>query len=330
MFLNVSVNALSNLRKDALFAVLLEFRKHTIGKKFSDQINCLSNLAFVPKCQPPREEEVELLRQFVRESGKICVVTGAGISTESGIPDYRSEGVGLFATSTRRPVSYKDFCNSSETRRRYWARNYAAWPRFSLFQPNVTHKWLKDMETLGKVSCVITQNVDNLHIKAGSKNVIELHGTGYRIMCLNCDKKMDRFAFQELLNHLNPEMKATCDKIRPDGDVDLSQEQVDDFKVPPCANCGGILKPDIVFFGDNVPRTIVKQVQDEVQEADSLLVLGTSLTTYSGYRILLQAAEASKSIAILNIGETRGNELAHLKVHGRCGEILSKININKT
>ncbi|XP_014204361.1 NAD-dependent protein deacylase Sirt4-like [Copidosoma floridanum] len=302
-------------------------RSHRTASNFKDRIIhcCSSSLAYVPKCEPVKSEDIELLRRFVDESRKICVVTGAGISTESGIPDYRSEGVGLFATSDRRPVSYKDFCGSDKVRRRYWARNYAAWPRFSLFQPNFTHMWLKTMEDVGKVSCVVTQNVDNLHVKAGSKNVIELHGTGYRVMCLNCNEKLDRFDFQEILNRLNPTMATSCDKIRPDGDVDLSQEQIDDFKIPPCSNCGGILKPDIVFFGDNVPREVVERVKSEVEDADSLLVLGTSLTTFSGYRIVLQATEAVKPIAILNIGETRGDEHAHIKVHGRCGEILSML-----
>ncbi|XP_003424289.1 NAD-dependent protein deacylase Sirt4 [Nasonia vitripennis] len=308
----------------------ISLKNCSFSLNFTDRVNSLSSLAFVPKCQPAREEDVRMLKHFVNTSGKICVITGAGISTESGIPDYRSEGVGLFATSDRRPVSYQDFCKSDKTRRRYWARNYAAWPRFSLFQPNVTHKWLKNMEDIGKVSCVITQNVDNLHIKAGSKNVVELHGTGYRVVCLSCNNKIDRFVFQEVLNKLNPDMKASCEAIRPDGDVDLSQDQIDDFKIPPCSKCGGIMKPDIVFFGDNVPKQVVERVQNEVEEADSLLVLGTSLTTFSGYRIVLQAVEAVKPIAILNIGDTRGDEHAQIRVHGRCGEILPMLTDDKS
>ncbi|XP_014237942.1 NAD-dependent protein deacylase Sirt4-like [Trichogramma pretiosum] len=284
-----------------------------------------SNLAFVPKCEPVKSEEVELLKQFLRDCGKICVVTGAGISTESGIPDYRSEGVGLYATSNRRPMSYQDFCKSEKNRKRYWARNYAAWPSFSLFQPNYTHKWLKSMEDIGKVNCVITQNVDYLHRKAGSKNVIELHGTGYNVKCMRCERQVDRFEFQKILDELNPSLKVTSTEIRPDGDVELTQEQADGFVVPPCSSCGGILKPNIVFFGDNVARNVVEQVKNEVEDADSLLVLGTSLTTFSGYRIILQATEAVKPIAIVNIGDTRGDSHAQLKIRGRCGEILESI-----
>lgn len=288
-----------------------------------------SNLAFVPKCNPVSDEEIKKLKDYLNSCGRLCILTGAGISTESGIPDYRSEDVGLFATSDRRPVSYQEFCRSDKVRRRYWSRNYIGWPRFSKFVPNVTHKLLKHLEDIGRVNCVITQNVDNLHKKAGSRNVIELHGTAFRVMCLNCDETISRYSFQESLDELNPNFTSTDTKIRPDGDAELSQEQVDEFNIPSCSNCKGILKPDIVFFGDNVTREVVQQVKNEVEEADSLLVLGTSLTTFSGYRIVLQAMDAKKPIAIINIGETRADNHANIKVQGRCGEILSKIYGNQ-
>ncbi|CAL1673075.1 unnamed protein product [Lasius platythorax] len=254
-----------------------------------------SSLAFVPKCNPTRTEDVMRLKEFIDEHHRLCILTGAGISTESGIPDYRSAEVGLYARSNHKPVLYKEFCGSQAIRRRYWARNYVGWPRFSSLKPNITHEILKDLESVGKVGCIVTQNVDNLHSKAGSK------------------KK------------LNPSMVATTQMIRPDGDVELSQTQVESFNVPACNNCGGILKPDIIFFGDNVPGDTVQSVKNNVENSDALLILGTTLTTFSAYRIVLQAVDANKPIAIVNIGKTRADEFVNLRVEGRCGDILSKV-----
>ncbi|XP_032679141.1 NAD-dependent protein deacylase Sirt4 isoform X1 [Odontomachus brunneus] len=284
-----------------------------------------SSLAFVPKCNPVKTEDVMKLREFINKHHQLCILTGAGISTESGIPDYRSAEVGLYARSDRRPVLYKEFCDSERTRRRYWARNFVGWPRFSSLKPNVTHIVLQDLEYLEKVGCIITQNVDNLHSKAGSKKIIELHGTAFRVMCLNCNHKICRYELQKLFQELNPSMIATTQMIRPDGDVELSQEQVEGFNVPACGNCGGVLKPDIVFFGDNVPHDIVQNVKANVENLDALLILGTSLSTFSAYRIVLQAINANKPIAIINIGKTRADELVNLKVEGRCGDILPKV-----
>ncbi|XP_033329386.1 NAD-dependent protein deacylase Sirt4 isoform X2 [Megalopta genalis] len=265
------------------------------------------------------------LKEIINVHNNICILTGAGISTESGIPDYRSENVGLYARSNRRPVLYKDFCASNTVRKRYWARNYIGWPRFSSLKPNDAHKLLKKLEDTQKVRCIVTQNVDNLHVKAGSRRVIELHGTAFRVMCLDCDHKICRYYLQDILDSLNPNFTVTAQMIRPDGDVDLSQEQVEKFIVPNCTNCGGILKPDIVFFGDNVPRWVVESVQYNVKHSDLLLILGSTMTTYSAYRIALQANNIGIPIAILNIGQTRADDLASIKVEGRCGEVLSRI-----
>lgn len=284
----------------------------------------MSQFPFVPICNPVEEEDVLQLKNFIENNNNICVLTGAGVSTESGIPDYRSAGVGIYARSSRRPVLYKDFCSNEFIRKRYWARNYVGWPRFSTFQPNDTHKILKNLEEIGKVSCVVTQNVDNLHTKAGNRNVIELHGTAFRVMCLNCDHKIERGNFQNILEELNPLLNSHIEMIRPDGDVDLTQEETEGFIVPPCENCGGILKPDIVFFGDNVPRYVVENVKNIVEQSSSLLILGTSLSTFSGYRIVLQALDAKKSIMLVNIGKTRADNDVHIKIEGRCGDVLPK------
>ncbi|KAL2711548.1 NAD-dependent protein deacylase Sirt4-like [Vespula squamosa] len=284
----------------------------------------MSQFTFVPVSNPVKQEDILQLRNFIENNNEICVLTGAGVSTESGIPDYRSAGVGIYARSSRRPVLYKDFCSNEFIRRRYWARNYVGWPRFSTFQPNDTHKVLKNLEEIGKVSCIVTQNVDNLHTKAGSRNVIELHGTAFRVMCLNCTNKIERSNFQNILKELNPFLNSHSNMIRPDGDVDLTQEETEGFNVPPCGNCGGILKPDIVFFGDNVARHVVENVKNIVEQSSSLLILGTSLSTFSGYRIVLQALNAKKPIMLVNIGKTRADNDISIKIEGRCGYILPK------
>ncbi|XP_011707722.1 PREDICTED: NAD-dependent protein deacetylase Sirt4-like isoform X1 [Wasmannia auropunctata] len=285
----------------------------------------LSSLAFVPKCNPVSTEDVTRLKEFVDKRHRLCVLTGAGVSTESGIPDYRSAEVGLYARSNRKPILYKEFCDSEAARRRYWARNCIGWPRFSSLRPNITHEILKHMEYVEKVGCVVTQNVDNLHLKAGSRKVIELHGTAFRVMCLNCDHKICRHELQRVFQKLNPSMIAATQMIRPDGDVELSQAQVEGFNVPACDNCGGILKPDIVFFGDNVPHDKVQNVKANVESSDALLILGTTLSTFSAYRIVLQAIDAKKPVAIVNIGETRADKVVNLRIEGRCGDVLPKI-----
>lgn len=179
---------------------------------------------FVPKYTPAHDDDIEKINNFVNSASKLLILTGAGISTESGIPDYRSEGVGLYSRSSRRPVQYQDFVKREATRKRYWARNYVAWPRFSSFLPNIVHFMIKDLEVKHeKVRCVVTQNVDRLHTKAGSKRVVELHGSAFNVMCLGCDNTVDRHYFQAVLEEMNPYMERESVMIRPDGDVDISQ-----------------------------------------------------------------------------------------------------------
>lgn len=310
------------IEKGSTFPMTSSFL-HCMDKVFGRQH---SSSSFVPRHMPAKEEDVDKLSQLLSVSKNIVVLTGAGISTESGIPDYRSEGVGLYARSNNRPVQYQNFLKSEGVRKRYWARNYVGWPRFSSFQPNATHLGIsKLMNEDGIVQCVVTQNVDSLHLKANTKNVIELHGTAFRVICLGCSFTIERHAFQHLLAKLNPDMKIVEQMMRPDGDVEMTQAQVECFNVPSCPSCGGILKPDIVFFGDNVPRKRVEAVQNEVKLCDALLVLGTSLTVFSAYRIILQAAELHKAIAIVNIGETRGDKLASIKVNAKCGDVIPQL-----
>ncbi|XP_013189621.2 NAD-dependent protein deacylase Sirt4 [Amyelois transitella] len=276
----------------------------------------------VPKHKPPDHKDIQILREFLTKHEKVLILTGAGISTESGIPDYRSEEVGLYARSNHKPIQYQEFVKYPKARQRYWARNFVGWPRFSSIQPNATHFSITKMQKAGKVTAIVTQNVDRLHHKAGSSNVIELHGTGYIVKCLKCPYKVSRDELQEVLLENNLNMKSNFGMIRPDGDVDLTKEQEDNFKSPLCPNCESPLKPDIIFFGDNVPKQRVEQVRKEVSSSDAVFVLGTSLTVYSSYRIILQAKEEKKHIAVLNIGSTRADDIVDIKVSAKCGDIL--------
>lgn len=242
-----------------------------------------------------------------------------------GIPDYRSEGVGLYARTNHKPIQHMEFVKSAHVRRRYWARNFVGWPTFSATEPNATHHALARFEREGRLQCVVTQNVDRLHNKAGTKNVIELHGSGYVVKCLSCDYRIDRHEFQNILNALNPEFKDAPDMIRPDGDVEIPQEYVDNFRIPPCPQCDGHLKPEIVFFGDNVPKDRVNRIAEMIYSGDGLLVLGSSLLVFSGYRMVLQTKDLKLPVAIVNIGETRADHLADIKLSAKCGDVIPKL-----
>ncbi|KAL4711906.1 hypothetical protein ACJJTC_006075 [Scirpophaga incertulas] len=286
---------------------------------------CRRSIAYVPKHRPPDPNDFKLLQEFLTRHNRILILTGAGISTESGIPDYRSEDVGLYARSNHKPIQYQEFIKYPKVRQRYWARNFVGWSKFCKVVPNSTHYSIHDLEKANKVTSIVTQNVDRLHQKAGSKNVIELHGSGYQVNCLQCTYKISRDELQQVLLKNNPTMENTFSMIRPDGDVELTSEQVDSFKSPLCPNCEGPLKPDIIFFGDNVPKVRVEQVRRQVSKSDAVFVLGSSLTVYSSYRILLQAKEEKKEIAILNIGPTRADDFTNIKVSAKCGDILPRL-----
>ncbi|XP_058817911.1 NAD-dependent protein deacylase Sirt4 [Topomyia yanbarensis] len=304
-------------------------RMHIIGAR----VRCISDSRFVPSHEPAVEGDLRRLERFLDDKPKCLVLTGAGISTESGIPDYRSKKVGLYARSNHKPIQHGDFIKSEAVQKRYWARNYVGWPRFSAVAPNVTHYTLARLERENRISGVVTQNMDKLHTKAGTKNVVELHGSGYTVICVGrtgtgCDYRIPRHDLQQIFDQMNPHMEDKSTMIRPDGDVELPQEYVENFKIPACPQCGGSLKPEIVFFGDNVPMPRIESVIRMILDSDGVLVLGSSLTVFSGYRIILQAKELGMPVAIVNIGETRGDSLADLKISARCGELLQ--NLYKT
>ncbi|MFF8633976.1 NAD-dependent protein deacetylase [Streptomyces pilosus] len=258
----------------------------------------------------------------VLDAGGVLVLSGAGISTESGIPDYRGEGGSL---SRHTPMTYQDFTGSSQARRRYWARSHLGWRTFGRARPNAGHRAVAAFGRHGLLRGVITQNVDGLHRAAGSEGVVELHGGLDRVVCLSCGAFSPRAALAARLEEANPGFAPTAAGINPDGDADLTDEQVGDFRVVPCTVCGGVLKPDVVFFGENVPPQRVEQCRALVREASSLLVLGSSLTVMSGLRFVRQAAEAGKPVLIVNRDPTRGDRHARTRIALPLGAALTAV-----
>ncbi len=260
---------------------------------------------------------MQALVEFLRDQ-RVCVLTGAGISTESGIPDYR----GPTAPPRKRPpIQHREFLDDPATRARYWARSMLGWPRFRDFAPNAAHRALAQWS---QVTGLITQNVDRLHQKAGHAHVLELHGALADVRCLACRATIDRDELQRTLEHANPHALAWNYTLFADGDADLPDAVVRDFVVPPCA-CGGVLKPDVVFFGDAVPRPRVEDAFARLDAADVLLVIGSSLTVFSGYRFVLRAKEHGQPVAVLNLGPTRADADAVVKIEARAGELLPDV-----
>ncbi|MGZ0232047.1 NAD-dependent protein deacetylase [Streptomyces sp. CPS1] len=255
-------------------------------------------------------------------AGGVLVLSGAGISTESGIPDYRGEGGSL---SRHTPMTYQDFTADARARRRYWARSHLGWRTFGRARPNAGHRAVAAFGRHGLLAGVITQNVDGLHQAAGSEDVVELHGSLDRVVCLSCGTFSPRRALARRLEEANAGFDPVAAGINPDGDADLSDEQVGDFRVLPCAVCGGILKPDVVFFGESVPPERVEHCRRLVREANALLVLGSSLTVMSGLRFVRQAAEAGKPVLIVNQGPTRGDRHAVSRVALPLGAALTTV-----
>ncbi|MFG3345854.1 NAD-dependent protein deacetylase [Streptomyces sp. NPDC048018] len=244
-------------------------------------------------------------------AGRVLVLSGAGISTESGIPDYRGEGGSL---SRHTPMTYQDFIGGVQARRRYWARSHLGWRTFGRARPNAGHGAVAAFGRSGLLAGVITQNVDGLHQAAGTERVVELHGSLGRVVCLSCQAVITRHELAGRLEQANRGFEPVAAGINPDGDADLTDEQVGDFQVVPCAACGGILKPDVVFFGESVPPQRVEHCRTLVREASSVLVLGSSLTVMSGLRFVRQAAEAGKPVFIINRDPTRGDRHAVSRV----------------
>jgi NAD-dependent SIR2 family protein deacetylase len=252
---------------------------------------------------------------------RVVALTGAGCSTESGIPDYRGPGA-----KPRRPMQYREFVGSAAARVRYWARATVGWPRMKTAQPNAAHRALAAMEASGALTGVITQNVDGLHQAAGSRRVIELHGALSRVRCLSCGGVCDRDEIHARLLADNPWLAGQIGgaDVAPDGDAELGADAIAGFRVPACA-CGGAWKPDVVFFGENVPRAVVDDAWALFEQAEVLLVAGSSLTVWSGYRFVRRAAERRLPVAIVNVGPTRGDGEANVKLEGALGDVLPRL-----
>ncbi|CAG8537690.1 6217_t:CDS:2 [Dentiscutata erythropus] len=262
----------------------------------------------------------KLIEFFKSSNGKVLVLTGAGISTDSGIPDYRGP----------------KFASLHEFRQRYWARSYLGWPLMKKAKPNNSHYSLSKLQKNNYIQKIITQNVDELHQKSGSKNILELHGTLNQIHCLNCGHIKQRSDYQLILSDLNPkwndflkniELGNITPIVRPDGDMDLPHgTSYDSFNYPSCVQCSaGIYKPSVVFFGENIKDSIKNETVEFVKNCKSILVIGSSLATYSAFRIVKLASDLGKDVAIINLGETRGDNLSFLKIDFPCGNLLPDI-----
>ena len=262
---------------------------------------------------------IDGLSHFIERHPRLFVLTGAGCSTDSGIPDYR-DSAGEW--KRRPPIRYQEFVGNEHARKRYWARSLAGFRRMRLARPNDAHHALATLERRGRIVQLVTQNVDGLHHAAGSENVIDLHGRIDTVRCLGCGQRTSRDELQRELERRNPAF-ATLDAVEaPDGDADLEGVAFETFDVPSCHACGGLLKPDVVFFGENVPAERVQRAMAPITSSDAMLVVGSSLMIYSGYRFVTAAADAGKPIAAINLGRTRADDLLALKVEDRCSDAL--------
>ena len=261
----------------------------------------------------------DALSDFVERHPRLFVLTGAGCSTDSGIPDYR-DNAGEW--KRRPPVRYQEFVGNEHARKRYWARSLAGFRRMRVARPNDAHHALATLERRGRIVQLVTQNVDGLHHAAGSENVIDLHGRIDTVRCLGCGQRTSRDELQRELERRNPSFAALDAAEAPDGDADLEGVAFETFDVPACNVCGGLLKPDVVFFGENVPAERVQRAMAPIASSDAMLVVGSSLMIYSGYRFVTAAADAGKPIAAINLGRTRADDLLALKVEDRCSDAL--------
>jgi len=268
----------------------------------------------------PELESAQKLRQWLSAFDRIFVLTGAGISTASGIPDYRGPD-GLWKRSA--PITYQAFIRDPAMRRRYWMRSFVGWPAVARARPNRAHEALVELESQGRMATLVTQNVDGLHARAGHRQIIDLHGRIDQVICLDCGERVARAEVQRILADANPQWTNLTAASAPDGDADFEHADVGAFRAPLCAGCGGLLKPDVVFFGENVPRERVAAAHDALRMADAMLVVGSSLMVYSGYRFARMAHAAGMPLAMLTRGVTRADGLATLKLDVDCVAVLN-------
>jgi NAD-dependent SIR2 family protein deacetylase len=263
------------------------------------------------------------LAALIRDAGTVTVLTGAGVSTASGIPGYRDrEGNWQHPP----PVQFADFVGRDAVRRRYWARSFAGWGRIDGAAPNPAHRALSALEDAGVIDTLVTQNVDGLHQRAGSRRIVDLHGRLDSVVCLDCRASFERQRWQDRLLEANPGFHARATRINPHGDAELVDQDFGGFAVPDCGDCGGIVKPDVVFFGEAVPRERVARAMSAVERSGALFVVGSSLTVFSGLRFVRQAVELGKPVAIVNQGRTRADEVAALRIDADCAVLLRDLH----
>lgn len=265
---------------------------------------------------------VDQLRTLVRAGG-ITVLSGAGLSTESGIPDYRGP---TGALRRHAPMNFQAFVGDARARHRYWARSYLGWRQIARARPNAGHRGVAALQRLGRVDGVITQNVDGLHQAAGAADVVELHGGLDRVICLSCRARESRVAIDARLRAANPDFDAEVAQINPDGDAELADEQLIAFRMVGCFLCGGdLVKPDVVFFGESVPKARVEQAFALVEDGAGLLVLGSSLQVMSGYRFVRRCARLGRPVAIVTLGWSRGDGEATIRLDAALGATLGAL-----
>ena len=248
------------------------------------------------------------------------MLTGAGISTASGIPDYRDE---RGEWKHRRPMEYREFVDRESARQRYWARSWVGWKRFRQAEPNAAHRALAELERRGSLERIVTQNVDGLQQRAGSREVTELHGSLARVACIDCGQSFSRELMQQRLLDLNPVLSGLDAVSLPDGDAELDAFDSTQLRLPACEACGGVLKPEVVFFGESVPPAWVSESFAALERADAMLVVGSSLMIFSGFRFARRAAELGLPMAAVNLGRTRADDLLSLKVEQDCAAALT-------
>jgi NAD-dependent SIR2 family protein deacetylase len=270
-------------------------------------------------------DQTRTFARFLSSHRPLFVLTGAGVSTDSGIPDYRDRD-GRWKGAE--PIRYQSFVKDPAARRRYWSRSFLGWPRIAAAEPNPVHRAVAELERRGFVHQLVTQNVDGLHQRGGAHRVIDLHGRLDSVDCLGCGHRLHRARMQVLLAAANPWLlggfPGRDGPIRPDGDAVRHDGAGDRLEVPTCPECGGMLKPSVVFFGENVPRSRVSHAMARLADSAGLLVLGSSLTVYSGYRFCVEAHRLGRPIALLNLGRTRADPLAALKLDASCGAVLTQ------
>ncbi|MGY6554288.1 MAG: NAD-dependent protein deacetylase [Wenzhouxiangella sp.] len=262
------------------------------------------------------------LLEFVERHPRLLVLSGAGLSTNSGIPAYR-DGDGRWLR--RDPILFHEFTASAQTRRRYWARSFFGWQLMQTAAINASHRALAQLEAMGRIVLLVTQNVDGLHARAGSQRLVELHGRLSRVACMHCGHPVKRDDLQQRLEALNPDWRPEVLGYNPDGDAELDASAYPGFQVADCERCGGPLKPEVVFFGESVPPERIAAIRAALADCDALLVLGSSLVVMSGYRIVREAVAAGKPVAAVNRGRTRADDLLRFKLDADCCEILPRL-----